>query len=122
MCKLCGCTGPRACLDGEILEAKNKNIHESSNEEDSTDIQAEEPIPSVSETFTIMENLIRFTESQPDQLLGSDRVPRSNPSHAEGNDSLNEAVRQIALADLVIVNKVDLVSPEHVEQLKKEIR
>nr|CAD7568721.1 unnamed protein product [Timema californicum] len=56
------------------------------------------------------------------QLLGSDRVPGLNPSHAEVNGSLNEAVRQIALADLVIVNKVDLVSPEHVEQLKKEIR
>nr|CAD7454688.1 unnamed protein product [Timema tahoe] len=56
------------------------------------------------------------------QLLGSDRVPGLNPSHAEENGLLNEAVRQIALADLVIVNKVDLVSPEHVEQLKKEIR
>nr|CAD7586122.1 unnamed protein product [Timema genevievae] len=56
------------------------------------------------------------------QLLGSDRVPGLNPSHAKENGLLNEAVRQIALADLVIVNKVDLVSPEHVEQLKKEIR
>ncbi|XP_021927593.1 COBW domain-containing protein 1-like isoform X2 [Zootermopsis nevadensis] len=40
----------------------------------------------------------------------------------DGKGSLNEAVRQIALADMIIVNKVDLVDNEHLAELKNEIR
>ncbi|PSN41725.1 COBW domain-containing protein 1 [Blattella germanica] len=40
----------------------------------------------------------------------------------EGKPSLIEAVRQVALADLVIVNKVDLADSEQLAELKTEIR
>lgn len=34
----------------------------------------------------------------------------------------NEAVRQVALADLIIINKVDLVSPQQVAEIKSEVQ
>ncbi|PNF43386.1 COBW domain-containing protein 1 [Cryptotermes secundus] len=48
--------------------------------------------------------------------------PQLETSDECGKDSLNEAVRQVALADLIIVNKVDLVNQEQLAELKKEIR
>lgn len=48
--------------------------------------------------------------------------PQLETSDEVGKDSLNEAVRQVALADLIIVNKVDLVNQEQLTELKKEIR
>ncbi|KAJ9593492.1 hypothetical protein L9F63_014945, partial [Diploptera punctata] len=47
---------------------------------------------------------------------------RTKPASTEGETpTLIEAVRQVALADLVIVNKVDLVESEQLEELKVEI-
>nr|CAD7430813.1 unnamed protein product [Timema monikensis] len=50
--------------DGEIIEEVG-NKQESSGEEENTDIQTEDPIPSVAESIKMMENTRRFTESQP---------------------------------------------------------
>nr|CAD7412497.1 unnamed protein product [Timema cristinae] len=62
--------------DEEILEeVKNKDIQESSDEEDSADIRAEELIPSVSEALTMMENLRRITKYQPDGLTPKLSLP-----------------------------------------------
>lgn len=36
--------------------------------------------------------------------------------------SINEAQRQIALADVIIINKTDLVSPDEIESLTQELR
>lgn len=38
------------------------------------------------------------------------------------DDTVNAAIRQVALADKIIVNKTDLATPEQIEQLKNEIR
>lgn len=40
----------------------------------------------------------------------------------KADGSVNEFTRQVALADVVIVNKTDLVSPEELADLKNEIR
>jgi len=40
----------------------------------------------------------------------------------KSNIPVNEAVRQIALADVIIVNKEDLVSPDELCQLKTQIK
>ncbi|KAK7476074.1 hypothetical protein BaRGS_00015896 [Batillaria attramentaria] len=41
---------------------------------------------------------------------------------AKEDGSINEAQRQIALADVIIINKTDLVSPDELESLQQEIR
>jgi G3E family GTPase len=43
-------------------------------------------------------------------------------SEKKSDGSLNEAVRQIALADLVMVNKVDLVSKEELRRVSQRVR
>lgn len=38
------------------------------------------------------------------------------------DDSVSEAVRQVALADIILLNKTDLVTAEQLEAAKKKIR
>ncbi|XP_063225161.1 zinc-regulated GTPase metalloprotein activator 1-like isoform X2 [Bacillus rossius redtenbacheri] len=54
------------------------------------------------------------------ELQGTDRTQTA----ADGGDTapLNEAVRQVALADLVVVNKVDLATPAELAQLEEHVR
>ncbi|KAL8597838.1 hypothetical protein ACOMHN_061371 [Nucella lapillus] len=43
--------------------------------------------------------------------------------HEEKEDgSINESQRQIALADVIVINKTDLVSPEELQKLQQEVR
>jgi G3E family GTPase len=40
----------------------------------------------------------------------------------EDTSCINEAVRQVALADVILVNKCDLVSKDYVEELKGKLK
>ncbi|XP_033108620.1 COBW domain-containing protein 1-like isoform X2 [Anneissia japonica] len=46
----------------------------------------------------------------------------SNLQEQKQPDVVNEAIRQVAMADLMLVNKIDLVSPEEIASLTKHIR
>lgn len=54
-----------------------------------------------------------------EQLKASSQIETSDGG---GKSWMNAAVRQVALADLIIVNKVDLVDKEQLTELKSEIR
>ncbi|XP_049831053.1 COBW domain-containing protein 1-like isoform X1 [Schistocerca gregaria] len=56
-----------------------------------------------------------------EQLRQKDGGASSGDHSSAPNPDLNEAVRQVALADLVIVNKVDLATREQIDALRTEI-
>ncbi|XP_047118057.1 COBW domain-containing protein 1-like isoform X4 [Schistocerca piceifrons] len=56
-----------------------------------------------------------------EQLRQKDGGASSGDHSSASKPDLNEAVRQVALADLVIVNKVDLATREQIDALRTEI-
>lgn len=68
--------------------------------------------------------VMTFLDKRYEKLLRLDSITRIIDSEAIFSEDQNQALnqlklRQIAFADMVVVNKVDLVSPTHVEVIKE---